>query len=73
MLALIGNTQNKIWGHFNAFIFIFLIVFQTSQWTAVSCLTKEKQKVESMSSSRTNQSHSMLTAKWVQVSETTAI
>lgn len=63
----------KIWGNPDAFILLFFIVFQTSLWTAVSCLTKERQTVESMLSSQTNLSHSMFTAKWVQVGETKEI
>lgn len=70
-LKLKGNA--KILGNLDAFILLFLIVFQTSLWTVVSCLTKERQTVESMPSSQTNLSHSMFTAKWVQVGETKEI
>lgn len=52
--------------------FIF-IVFKSSPWTVVSCLTKERPKVEYMLSSQTNLSLSTFTVKWVQVSEITAI
>lgn len=59
----------EIWMHFLFIFLMFFIVFQSSPWTAVSCLTKERQTVEYMLSSQTNLSHSTFTAKWVQVGE----
>lgn len=62
------NRECKGLGNFGCIDFIFFVVFQNSPWTVVSCLTKERQKVEYMLSSQTNLSLSTFTAKWVQVS-----
>lgn len=63
MRCLKIKENTKVWENADAFILIFLIVFQTSPWIAVSCLTKERQTVESMLSSQTNLSHSTFTVK----------
>lgn len=64
------NT-NRIKFRGNGYIHCHHYCFQRLLWTVVNCSTKERQTVESMLSSLTNQSHSMSTAKWDQVRETT--